>query len=301
MSAFQHIRLEDCGSSHDVLWIDMQGRKLNVVEEEFFRELVRVADILLHRTNHKPLVVRSAKDKAFVVGADLRRILQIHSDIEIQSFLKQGQEALDIWEGLPFATIAWIDGACLGGGLEFALACRYRVASDSVDSMLGMPETKLGLTPGWGGTQRLIPRVGLEFGLQMLCGGESIASDVALKVGLIDGVWHKSDETADLKRWLQRAKESDHERKQVHSREDLRIAWNKAAELRKSFLHVNRADEMGLVLPARETILKDVALGLNGTREDGLRGERENFYALLERAEVQAVLQKFAKPKNTSS
>src|SRR5262249_42556243 len=87
---------------------------------------------------------------------------------------------------LPMPTVAVVHGPCLGGGLEFALACRFRVACDDSSTRIGCPETQLGLIPGWGGTQRLPRRVGLSRGLKMILEGERLSAAKAQKLGLID-------------------------------------------------------------------------------------------------------------------
>ena len=86
-------------------------------------------------------------------------------------------------------TVAVIHGPCLGGGLEFALACRYRLARDDASTRLGVPEIKLGLLPAWGGTQRLPELVGLKAALPMLLAGRKISARHAVKIGLVDRIW----------------------------------------------------------------------------------------------------------------
>jgi len=297
MNTFQHLRVEDHGTEYAILWIDMVGRRLNVLDETFFDELTSLAADLAAQRIHKPLLVRSAKDKGYIVGADLRRIMQIESAADIQAFLKRGQDALNLWEKLPFPTIAWIDGACLGGGLEFAMACTYRLASTSAETALGMPETKLGLTPGWGGTQRLIPLVGLRRGLQMLCFGESIPATVALEYGLIDGLWdhHKAD--VELTAWAKRLVETA-ERRHLCQRLDDRSGWAKESGLIEVQIREEGDANSALATPARLAILKAVERGIFGSLEEGLNQERSNFYSLLSRPEVEVALQRFAKPKS---
>lgn len=300
MMVFQHLRLDEASAEFFTLWIDMQDRRLNVLEEGFFHELDQIGNLLVEAGNQTPVVVRSAKPKGFVVGADLRRILQIHTDSDIQAFLQCGQEALNRWELLPFPTIAWIEGTALGGGLELALACRYRVATPKPETVLGMPETKLGLTPGWGGTQRLIPLVGWELGLQMLMLGEPIDCEKALACGLVDQLW-----PAELNRdtWNSHGRSLTsqsrsivrlHERMLTQTDQERNQMWKAAA---------GRADEVDshLKLPAREVIWKDIMAGAYGDLEAGLKAERTNFFELLKRDEVQVALRRFDKPKSPSS
>ena len=181
-----HIQIDNSLSDRMTVWIDVADRSVNVFHEAVFDAIDALLESESVKNSALPLVFRSAKKKGFVVGADLKRILAIQSDEEIQSFLERGQRVFSKLEELRNVTIAVVQGACLGGGLEFALACTYRLAIDSPDTQFGMPESKLGLMPGWGGTQRLIEHVGMEEGLDMLIRGESISAEQAVRIRLVD-------------------------------------------------------------------------------------------------------------------
>jgi enoyl-CoA hydratase/carnithine racemase len=302
MNSFKHLQIDASSSEWLIVNIDMQNRKLNVLDEEFFGELLQLADQLLCDTARTPVFLRSAKQRGFVVGADLRRILEVQSDDEIQRFLKFGQDVLNRWESLKRPTIAWISGACLGGGLELALACRYRMVSTSVDTVLGMPEAKLGLTPGWGGTQRLIQRVGVRQGLEMLFYGEPVDAQQAMKIGLADGLWNPDDALGEMARCAAMiAARSEMESEEKDNRSSWQVDWESCVELRREATTQSDDELSQLYVPARLAIENDVRCGLFESMESGLRGERENFFALLMRPEVQATLQRFAKPKSNPS
>lgn len=300
MMVFRHLRLDEASAEFLTLWIDVQDRRFNVLEEEFFHDMERIRKILIQAGNQKPVVIRSAKPKGFVVGADLRSILQIHSDAEIQAFLRCGQEALNRWELLPFPTIAWLEGTALGGGLELALACRYRVATLMPDTVFGMPETKLGLTPGWGGTQRLIPLVGWELGLQMLLLGESLDCENALACGLVDQLW-PMDLSGDT--WNTYGRDLIAQSRSIVRLHERVLSPTDEEELNTWKAAAGRVDEVDshLRLPAREVIWRDVMAGLYGDFDAGLKAERTNFFELLNRDEVQDALRRFDKPKSPSS
>ena len=100
------------------------------------------------------MVIRSGKSSGFIAGADIREFTAITDESAALALIRRGQEILGRIEALRFPTIALINGFCLGGGLELALACRYRVASDDPATRLGLPEVKLGIHPGFGGTVR---------------------------------------------------------------------------------------------------------------------------------------------------
>lgn len=141
-----------------VLTFDQPGSKANVLTRELWTEFGDALAAL--RSDLKGLVLASAKPGIFIAGADLKLLANAPgpNDPHVRTFIEQGLRVLEQLEALPFPTCAAIDGAALGGGLEVALACDYRVCGTNPKVQLGLPEVKLGLIPGWGGTQRL-PRI----------------------------------------------------------------------------------------------------------------------------------------------
>src|SRR5207248_6781424 len=113
-----------------------------------------------------------------------------------------GQQLFDRVERLPFPTVAVIHGMCLGGGLEFALACRQRVARDDAQTKLGFPEVQLGLIPGWGGTQRLPKLVGLRLALRMILEGATLSAKKAVAAGLVDLAQAPEQFEAEVNRFI---------------------------------------------------------------------------------------------------
>ena len=142
----------------------------------------------------------------FIAGADIAEIKDLTDPVDARSKASMGQDVFNVLENLPFPTIAAIRGACLGGGLELALACTYRVASDHPKTVLGLPEVTLGIVPGFGGTQRLPRLVGLEEGLNLILKGKFVAPRAAYRSKLID--MYYSDEFWDerLKAFVQRVR-----------------------------------------------------------------------------------------------
>jgi enoyl-CoA hydratase len=159
-----------------VFTIDQPGSKANVLNTALWTELESVLDSLMPRTDLRGLVLASAKPGIFIAGADLNVLASATGpgDPVVRGFIDQGLRVLEKLEALPFPTCAAIDGAALGGGLEVALACDYRVCGTSEKVKLGLPEVTLGLIPGWGGTQRLPRIAGPKLAAQMLTSGESI-------------------------------------------------------------------------------------------------------------------------------
>ena len=134
------------------------------------------------------LVLRSAKKDNFIAGADINELAQLSSAESASRISRQGQEILSRLEALPLPTLAAINGACMGGGLELALSCGYRVASDNPKTRLGLPETRLGILPGLGGTVRLPQLIGLSRALELILTGKQLRASRALAYGLVDRV-----------------------------------------------------------------------------------------------------------------
>ncbi|HMP79877.1 MAG TPA: enoyl-CoA hydratase-related protein [Pirellulaceae bacterium] len=170
------------------LRFDMPGKSANVMTATMLNDLDRALNALDQQTDLRGLILISAKPRVFVAGADLTAIAQTLDwpDDEIIRFCRRGQEMFERLRKFAAASIAVIDGACLGGGLELALACDYRIATTADKSILGLPEVKLGLIPGWAGTVRLPRLVGLRRAGELLTSARILTSREALDVGLVD-------------------------------------------------------------------------------------------------------------------
>jgi len=171
-----------------VLTIDVPGEKLNTLSRAMMAEFDALLGELEARRDVKAAVLRSGKPEGFIAGADIKDFAGVKSALEGETLSRGGQAILSRLEELPFPVVAAIHGACLGGGLETALACRYRVASDDPKTALGLPEVMLGLIPGAGGTQRLPRLVGLAKGLELILTGRSLKAARALRAGVVDEV-----------------------------------------------------------------------------------------------------------------
>jgi 3-hydroxyacyl-CoA dehydrogenase/enoyl-CoA hydratase/3-hydroxybutyryl-CoA epimerase len=136
----------------------------------------------------KALVVRSGKPGTFIAGADINEIAGISDASEAEAKAREGQRIFRRLEQLPIPSIAVIDGACMGGGTELALACTYRLATDRPETRIGLPEVRLGIIPGFGGTTRLPRLVGLRAAVEMIVTGKAISASHAERIGLVDAV-----------------------------------------------------------------------------------------------------------------
>ncbi len=174
-------------SSDDILWLsfDKADAGTNVLSKEVLEELAA----LIQKLKEDPprgLVILSDKSSGFIAGADIKEFTVLKDVSTAEKLVRRGQAVFDSIESLPFPTVAMIHGFCLGGGLELALACRYRVAEDSPRTRLGLPEVQLGIHPGFGGTVRLPKLVGAPAAMDMMLTGRTLDARRAKKIGLVD-------------------------------------------------------------------------------------------------------------------
>lgn len=168
------------------LQIDLPDEKVNKLSSTVMSELETLLKGELKNKSIRALVISSGKPGVFIAGADINEIETLKTPEDAYSKSRQGQAVFSKLAALPYPTIAVIDGVCLGGGLELALACSFRVVTDSEKTKLGLPEVTLGILPGWGGTQRLPRLVGLVQALTMILSGKPVSGSKAFRIGLAD-------------------------------------------------------------------------------------------------------------------
>ena len=202
-SPMQHWRLETDADGIAWLTFDLQGSSTNTLGSAPMRELdARLAEI--EAAKPRAVILRSAKDGGFVAGADITEFAGLTDLEQAYQLVRTGQKVFDRLEALPMPTVAAIHGFALGGGLELALACDYRVGADDGKLNLGLPEVMLGVHPGFGGTVRTPRLVGAPAALDMMLTGKSLRAEEALKLGLVDRLAPK-DKLADAAREIARA------------------------------------------------------------------------------------------------
>ncbi|MDU5714218.1 MAG: fatty acid oxidation complex subunit alpha FadJ [Citrobacter freundii] len=184
-SAFTlNVRLDNVA----VVTIDVPGEKMNTLKAEFASQVRAILKQIRDNKALRGVVFISAKPDNFIAGADINMIGSCRSAQEAETLARQGQQMMAEINALPIPVIAAIHGACLGGGLEMALACHNRICTDDAKTVLGLPEVQLGLLPGSGGTQRLPRLIGVSTALDMILTGKQLRAKQALKVGLVDEV-----------------------------------------------------------------------------------------------------------------
>ncbi|HZW89800.1 MAG TPA: fatty acid oxidation complex subunit alpha FadJ, partial [Myxococcaceae bacterium] len=170
-----------------VVTFDLPGETVNTLSPAIGGEFGEELERLGREEAVKAIVFASAKQD-FVVGADVKWLGSLRTAADAEQASREAQHAFDRLAFFPKPVVAAIHGACLGGGLEWALACRGRVASDAPRTQLGVPEVQLGLLPGAGGTQRLPRLIGLQAALDLILTGKSVRASKARKLGLVDEV-----------------------------------------------------------------------------------------------------------------
>jgi len=184
------VRLDVRAGGVAVVTLDAAGEKVNTLSERMMRDLDPVLTRLAAEDAVTGVVVISAKENDFVAGADISMIDRASTAAELAALSRAGQAIMDRVAAIAARkpVVAAIHGSCLGGGLELALACSYRVATSGAKTRLGLPEVKLGLLPGAGGSQRLPRLVGLQESLTLMTTGAFLKPARALKLGLVDAV-----------------------------------------------------------------------------------------------------------------
>uniref|UniRef100_A0A4W4E558 Trifunctional enzyme subunit alpha, mitochondrial n=1 Tax=Electrophorus electricus TaxID=8005 RepID=A0A4W4E558_ELEEL len=182
--AWTHVNYEIKGDVA-VIRISDPNSKVNTLSLQMQKEMTEVMDEVMGNSAIKSVVLISSKPGCFIAGADINMIQACKSTEEVTRLSQEGQKIFEKIEKSPKPIVAAINGSCLGGGLEFAIACQYRVATKSKKTALGTPEVMLGLLPGAGGTQRLPKMIGLPNAFDMMLTGRNIRADKAKKMGLV--------------------------------------------------------------------------------------------------------------------
>lgn len=188
----QHWKTED--DDQGVVWLclDKADAKANVLSSAVLTELDEIVSGM-SKSAPKGLVIWSGKEYSFVMGADISEFTSIASSAQAYDVVRLGQKLMDKLENLGCPTVTVINGVCMGGGLELALACDYRIAFAGDKKTLGLPEVKLGLHPGFGGTVRTVQICGVRAAMQLMLTGNPVAPGKAKAIGLIDSITTADD------------------------------------------------------------------------------------------------------------
>ena len=189
-----------------VLKFDRPDSPANIFDLETLTELESHLDAVAKpEAGIRGLIITSAKPGIFMAGADLHSIRKMNSE-EVKNLIRRGQEVFNKLAALTFPTVAAVHGAALGGGYEVCLACDWRVASTADATKLGLPETKLGIIPAWGGCTRLPRLLSVPKALDIILGGKVLPAKQALRAGLVDEVAPREHLLSAARKWLDRGK-----------------------------------------------------------------------------------------------
>ncbi len=271
-----------------VVRLDVPGQPLNLISGAFVEELDGVLDDLSGANDVRAVVFTSAKPDAFIAGVDLEVVLRCRDAAQGTSLARTAQRITGRIAALEKPVVAAIHGACFGAGLELAVACDARVASDDRATRLGHPEIHLGLLPGAGGTQRLPRLVGVQRALELFLGGRRLGALEALEVALVDEVVPRGILVDVAARHALRLAETARRRETFRERlsrlfsrdelESLAVAENPVGR-RVVFEQARRrlADRARWLLPVGERLLDTVRAGLERGPEAGLEAEARAF------------------------
>lgn len=266
-----------------VVEFDLVGEKVNKFSTPVMRRLQEVLNEL-KRSSYKAVIFKSNKAKIFIAGADIEEIKGMNTKDQFNDAVQGGQDIMNQVEDLPMPTIAAINGACMGGGCEFVLACDYRIASEDSSTKIGLPEIQLGILPGFGGTQRLPRVIGLQAALDIILAGKSVNAKKALKIGLVDKMVHPNLLMDQATKWAQEiiSKGGQKRRKKFEAKGFM----NKVLEgvgrgivFKKAREGVMKATKGHYPAPLKALSVIEKTYG-GSDREAGLRVEREGFCEL---------------------
>ncbi|HZU35293.1 MAG TPA: 3-hydroxyacyl-CoA dehydrogenase NAD-binding domain-containing protein [Gemmataceae bacterium] len=265
-----------------VLTLDQPGSRANTLSQALLVEFEQVIGDLAKRRDVRGLILRSGKPGMFIAGADLRELGSSQGDAEqTRSLVRRGLDLVARLEALPYPTVAAIEGACVGGGLELALGFDYRLCSSHPKTEIGLPEVKVGLIPGWGGTQRLSRLIGPALAAELICAGETVKADRAVQLGIVfDAVPSERllDEAQRLVRWA--GESGDWQARRKRKQQPVGLSEEQAsfifAVARGGILAKTKGQ-----LPAPLAALDAIAKGCNLPLEQGLKAETEKFVPLV--------------------
>ncbi len=186
------------------LTLDRADTSTNTLSAAVLQELLQILQDLQENSLPKALVIQSGKSNGFIAGADIEQFKGLEAIETASALIKQGQMVFNYLAELSIPTVALIEGFCLGGGLELALACRHRIAIDDPKTRLGLPEVKLGIHPGWGGTIRLPRLIGVLGAMDLILSGRTVNATTAYKMGMVDAVVAKRQAESSVALFLKK-------------------------------------------------------------------------------------------------
>ena len=293
-SAYENFTVATDDRGVCMVTLDVPSRPMNVLDRSVMTELESIVTDLENSRDVKVVVFSSGKESGFLAGADVNAIAEIDTPQKAGRLIEDGQLLFQRIEWLPMPTVVVIHGPCLGGGLELSLACNHRIARDNSSTKIGLPEIKLGVIPGWGGTQRLPKLVGLTSGLSMILQGKHLNAQEAFKIGLVDRSITPEDWETEVDSFVYdvlkgHVNVSTKKRRKLTTRLLEGTKLGRALVLRTTRKKIASKTKQ---FPALAAAVKAIEVGFQHSI-DGFRVERDEFVKLLSTPTCRNLLQLF--------
>ncbi len=286
-STYYYVDLED---NVAIITLDNPNERVNVLSIAMLGDFEKTLEELQANSDVRAIVIISSKKDSFVVGADIKDFETFSKKEDVIAAINKGHKMLDRLEQNQKPVVAAINGPCVGGGLELALACNYRIASNNKKTMFALPEVKLGLLPGLGGSQRLARLVGVQKGLEMIMTGKNVYAKPAKKMGLVDALIHPAG-LKEAAKWaaldladkrLERKKRKRKFSENMLERTPLnRMIYSKALEAANKQTRGN--------YPAPAKIVEVIKTGMTKGKKAGFKLEAQSFAELVLSPESKAL------------
>lgn len=262
-----------------ILSLDKPGEKVNTLDEAMMEQFFALLEEVDSNENIKGVVLISRKKDNFIAGADIEMFKARETAEEMKQLSLDGHQILNRIEDSKKPVVVAIHGSCMGGGLELSLACHYRIASKHPKTVLALPEVKLGVIPGTGGTQRLPRLIGIQKALGYMLTGRNIYARSAKKIGLVDELTHKDAlEEAAIKAVHKISKNGPIKRKDRRSAVEKILEGNPLG--RNIIFNQARKKTLGQTkgnYPAPILIIDSVKYGLKNGLKKGIENEAKLF------------------------
>jgi 3-hydroxyacyl-CoA dehydrogenase/enoyl-CoA hydratase/3-hydroxybutyryl-CoA epimerase len=281
------------------LVFDNPNEKVNSLSSQFIEEFLSILDQVEGDSHIRGLILESTKPGVFIAGADIKWLQDLKTREDCYNFARAAHPPFNRLEELKIPTLAAINGICLGGGLEIALACKWRVAMDHKAVQLGLPEVKLGVIPGGGGTQRLPALIGLQNALQLSTTGKSLKGSEAQTIGLVDAVLPADNFNEHAKQFLLDKIDANEDISRPWFRDDFQYGINdneKNPEFRTKMFTMARDMVMKQTkghMPAPMMLIDAVEKGTIEGFKAGLQAENDAFAEVLCSSEARSMIDLF--------
>ncbi|MBI4579163.1 MAG: enoyl-CoA hydratase/isomerase family protein [Planctomycetes bacterium] len=274
--------------------IDRAHKRVNTLTRAIVAELSDALTSIEKRGSIRGLILASGKPTTFAAGADLNELLAC-TRTDLDRLLREGQALCSRIERLNWPTVAAINGHCLGGGYELALACRTRVAADDPKTLIGLPEVALGLLPAWGGTVRLCRLIGVKTAAPLLFAGTRLSPADALRLGLVDRLAPRNDLPAAARGVL------DSPRRRHGSLSRVLEAWS---PVRRAILRRARTRVVGAtpdLVQAIDRVARAIHAACAHGAAAGFECERQGLLELLDTPDSRQRLQAFLQQRSSAA